>query len=92
MTDFWRNFSQQFYLLSESLLEICWEEIAEEILFVFLFDVLPGARILSFFYLLNFTKKLQRIYHLHLLFRLETVETQKKYNIDITGCSKSKYF
>ena len=29
------NFSWQFYLLSEFWPEICWEEIAEEILFVF---------------------------------------------------------
>ena len=28
-----RNFSRQFYLLPEFLLEICWEEIAEKILF-----------------------------------------------------------
>ena len=35
-TDFSRNFSQKFYLLSEFLPEICWEEIAEEILFVIL--------------------------------------------------------
>ena len=31
--DFLRNFSWQFYLLSEFLPEICWEEIAEEIFF-----------------------------------------------------------
>ena len=32
---FLRNFSWQFYLLSEFLPEICWEEIAEEIFFDF---------------------------------------------------------
>ena len=35
-----------FYLLSEFLSEICWPEIAEEILFVFCFDVWPGAQTL----------------------------------------------
>ena len=44
---FWRNFSWQFYLLSQFLPEICWEEIAEEILFVFCFDVWPGAGTLA---------------------------------------------
>ena len=34
-------------LLSEFLPETCWEEIAEEILFVFYFDVCPGARTLA---------------------------------------------
>ena len=29
-TDFWETFSWQFYLLSEFLPEICWEEIAED--------------------------------------------------------------
>ena len=38
---------QIFNLLSKFLPEICWEEIAEEILFVFCFDVWHGARILS---------------------------------------------
>ena len=38
---FLRNFRWQFYLLSEFLPEICWEEIAAEILFVFCFDVWP---------------------------------------------------
>ena len=38
---FFRNFSWQFYLLSEVLSEICWEKIAEEILFVFCFDIWP---------------------------------------------------
>ena len=41
--DFLRNFSRQFYLLSELLPEICWEMIAKEILFVFCFDVWLGA-------------------------------------------------
>ena len=40
---FLRNFSWQFYLLSELLPEICWEEIAEEIFFVFCFDVWLGC-------------------------------------------------
>ena len=43
-----RNFSWQFYLLTEFLPEICWEEIAEEILFVFRFDVWPATRTQSF--------------------------------------------
>ena len=43
-TDFLRNFSWQFYLLSEFFLEIYWDVIAKEILFVFCFDVWPGAR------------------------------------------------
>ena len=47
-TDFKRNFSLQFYLLSEFLPEVRWEEIAEEILFVFCFDVWPEARTLAF--------------------------------------------
>ena len=47
MTDFLRNFSWQFYLLSEFLPEINREEIAEEILFVFCFDVWPGTRTLA---------------------------------------------
>ena len=35
---FLRNFSRQFYFYAQSFLpEICWEEIAEEILFVFCF-------------------------------------------------------
>ena len=45
---FLRNFSYQFYLLSEFLPEICWAEIAEEILSVFCFDVWTGARTLAF--------------------------------------------
>ena len=36
-----------FNLFSEFLPEICWEEIAEEKLFVFRFDVWPGARSLA---------------------------------------------
>ena len=32
---FWKTFHGSFILLSEFLPEICWEEIAEEILFVF---------------------------------------------------------
>ena len=44
---FWETFHGNFYLLSGFLPEICWEEIAEEILFVFCFDVMPGARTLA---------------------------------------------
>ena len=47
MTNSLRNFLWQFYLLSELLPEICWEEIIEEISFVFCFDVWPGARTLA---------------------------------------------
>ena len=36
-----------FYLLLEFLPEICWEEIAEEIFFVFCFDVWRGVRTLA---------------------------------------------
>ena len=45
---FVRNFSLQFYLLSEFLPEICLEEIAEEILFVFCFNVWPWGSNPSF--------------------------------------------
>ena len=45
---FWETFHGNFYWLSEFLPEICWEEIAEEILFVFRFDVWPGTRTLAF--------------------------------------------
>ena len=38
-TAFLRNFSWQFYSLSEFLAEICWEEIAQKIIFVFCFNV-----------------------------------------------------
>ena len=41
---FLRNFSWQFYLLSEFFPEICWEEVAEEIFFIFRFDALIGIR------------------------------------------------
>ena len=44
---FWETFHDNFCLLSEFLPEICWEKIAEEILFVFCFDVWLGARTLS---------------------------------------------
>ena len=47
-TDFLRNFSWQFNTFSEFLPEICWEEIAEKMLFVFCFDVWYGARTLAF--------------------------------------------
>ena len=45
--NFWENFSWQIYLLSNSLPEIWWEEIAEEIIFEFCFDVWPQARTLA---------------------------------------------
>ena len=41
---FLRNFSWQFYLLLEFLPEICWEEIAEEILFVWCLACDPTPR------------------------------------------------
>ena len=36
------------FIYSQFLPEICWEEIAAEKLFVFCFDVWPGARTLAF--------------------------------------------
>ena len=36
---FWETFHGSFNLLTEFLPEICWEEITEEIFFVFRFDV-----------------------------------------------------
>ena len=45
---FEQPFHGNFYFLSEFLPEICWEEIAEEILFVFCFDVWPRAQTLAF--------------------------------------------
>ena len=45
---FWETFHGNFYLLSEEFLpEICWEKIAEDILFVFCFDIWPWARTLA---------------------------------------------
>ena len=44
---FLRNFSWQFYLLSEFMPEICWDEIIEEIIFVFCFNDWPGTRTLA---------------------------------------------
>ena len=44
---FWETFHGYFIFLSELLPEICWEEIGEEVLFVFDFDVWPGARTLT---------------------------------------------
>ena len=45
---FWETFHKNFIcLLSEFLPEICWEEIAEEILIVFCFDVWSGCRTLG---------------------------------------------
>ena len=40
---FWRNFPLQFYLLSEFLPAICWDEIAEKMIFLFLFEMWPRA-------------------------------------------------
>ena len=41
---FLRNFSWQFYLQSEFLPEICWEEVTREIFFsYFCFDFWPGV-------------------------------------------------
>ena len=45
---FWETFHGNFYLLSDILPEICWAEIAEEILFIFYFDVWTGAWTLAF--------------------------------------------
>ena len=45
---FWETFHGNFISHSEFLPEICWKEIAEEILFVFRFDVWPGTRTLAF--------------------------------------------
>ena len=45
---FWETFHGNFYLISEFLPEICWVEIAEDILFVFCFDEWPGVRSLAF--------------------------------------------
>ena len=45
---FWETFHGNFiFIYSEFLPEICWEEIAEKIFFVFCFDVWHGARILA---------------------------------------------
>ena len=44
----WETFHGNFIYFSEFLSEICWEEIAEEILFVFRFDGWPGTRTLAF--------------------------------------------
>ena len=45
---FFEKLFMAILLLTEFLPEICWEEIASEILFVFCFDVWPGARTLAF--------------------------------------------
>ena len=45
---FWETFHDNFINFSEFLPEICWEEIAEEILLVFRLDVGPGTRTLAF--------------------------------------------
>ena len=46
---FWETFHGNFILLSEFLPEIRWEEIADEILFVFCFDVWPGSQTLAIY-------------------------------------------
>ena len=49
----WRYLQFEIFFMAvfiysvEFLPEICWEEIAEEIIFVFCFDIWPGARILA---------------------------------------------
>ena len=45
---FWETFHGNFISFAEFLPEICWDEIAEEIFFVFRFDVWPGTRTLAF--------------------------------------------
>ena len=50
---FEKLFTAIFYLLSEFLPEICGEEIGEEILFVYRFDVWPGASNKPTHYLLD---------------------------------------
>ena len=45
---FEKLFHGNFIYFSDILPEICWEEIAEEILFVFCFDAWSGARTLAF--------------------------------------------
>ena len=42
------TFYGNFYFLSEFLPEICWEEIAEEIFFIIIFDDWPGIRTQAF--------------------------------------------
>ena len=44
---FWETFNGNFIYFSEFLPEICWKEIAEEILYIFRFDVWPGTRTFS---------------------------------------------
>ena len=52
---FCETFHGSFNLLSEFLPEICWEEIAKKILFVFYFDVCLGSPTLApTHYLLNY--------------------------------------
>ena len=45
---FWETFHGNYIYFAEFLPEICWEEIAKEILFVFRFDVWRGTRTLAF--------------------------------------------
>ena len=40
---FFEKLFMEIFIYSEFLPEICWEKITEEILFVFCFDVWPGA-------------------------------------------------
>ena len=44
----WETFHGNFIYSLKFLPEICWEEIAVEILFVFRFDLWPGTRTLAF--------------------------------------------
>ena len=54
MTDFWESFHVNFYLLTEFLPEICWEEVAGEIIFkYFHFDVWPGVYLLDYGHILS---------------------------------------
>ena len=45
---FWETLMAILFLHSEFLPEICWKEIAEEILYVFCFDIWPWARTQAF--------------------------------------------
>ena len=48
---FWETFHGNFYILSELLPEICWEKIAEEILFAFC--LMPGLGLEPWLYVLS---------------------------------------
>ena len=49
-----KYFSWQLNLFSEFLPEMCWEEIAEEIIFAFCFAVWPGSRTLDLHLILDY--------------------------------------